>query len=86
MKQRTNQQPNPSSVMQRSVPVPPNLNGDFALGLRTLPKSDERPDYARGQETHAPAFEGPDFAQGARTLPWTPEGPDYARGLRHTGQ
>ncbi len=86
MEQRTNQQSNPSIIMQRSVTVPPNLNGDFALGLRTLPKSDERPDYARGQESYAPTIEGPDFARGAHTLPWTPEGPDYARGLRHTGE
>jgi hypothetical protein len=85
MEQRTNQQPNPGIVMQRSVTLPPNLNSDFALGLRTLPQSDERPDYARGQEYRAPTIEGPDFARGARTLPWTPEGPDYARGLRHTG-
>jgi hypothetical protein len=86
MEQRTNQQPNQSIVMQRTVTLPPNLNGDFAMGVRTLPKSDERPDYARGQESYAPTIEGPDFARGARTLPWTPEGPDYARGLRHTGQ
>lgn len=86
MEQQTKQQPNPSSVMQRSATLPANLNGDFAQGLRTLPKSAERPDYARGQETHAPTIEGPDFARGARTLPWTPEGPDYARGLRHIGQ
>jgi hypothetical protein len=84
MEQRTNQQPNPSIVMQRSVTVPPNLNGDFALGLRTLPKSDERPDYARGQESYAPTIESPDFARGVRTLLSTPEGPDYARGLRYT--
>ena len=86
MEQRTNQQLNQSIVMQRTVTLPPNLNGDFAMGVRTLPKSDERPDYARGQESYAPTIEGPDFARGARTLPWTPEGADYARGLRHTGQ
>ncbi len=86
MEQRTNQQPNPSSIMQRSVTLPPNLNGDFALGLRTLSKSDERPDYARGLRSYAPTIEGPDYARGARTLPATPEGPDYARGLRQAKQ
>ncbi len=40
--------------------------GDYALGLRTLPRTAEGPDYARG----------------LRTLPLTAEGPDFARGIR----
>jgi hypothetical protein len=86
MEQHTNQKPEVTVVQQRPVTVPANLNGDFAAGLRTMPKSEERPDYARGQESHAPVIEGPDFARGERLLPLTPEGPDYARGLRQTQQ
>ncbi len=41
--------------------------GDFAQGLRTLPRE----------------MEGPDYARGLRTLPREAVGPDYARGLRH---
>ena len=85
MEKQTVQKLESNIVQQRPGTQPPSLNGDFALGLRTLPKSDERSDYARGLRTQAPTLEGPDFARGARTLPATPEGPDYARGLRHSG-
>ncbi len=61
--------------------LPANLKGDFAAGLRTTPKSDEWPAYARGQELRVTVREGPDFARGQRTQPPVAEGPDYARGL-----
>ena len=86
MEQLTNQQRDQHSVQPRLVNLPPNLNGDFALGQRMLPRSVEQPDFARGQEMAPLAIEGPDFARGERTLPPALEGPDYARGLREAGQ
>ncbi len=86
MEQLTNQRADRGVVKQRPVTWPAELNGDFALGLRTLPRPVERPDFARGQETASLVNEGPDFARGQRTRPLTGEGPDYARGMRQTGK
>jgi hypothetical protein len=86
MKQGTDQQPKMNIVQPQLIIQPPNLNGDFASGLRTVPKSDERPNYARGLETQTLTIEGPDFARGERTQPPVPEGPDYARSLRQADQ
>ena len=85
MEQQTSQKPGVNIVQQRPT-LPPNLNGDFAQGLRTMPPSADRPDYARGQESEALSIEGPDFARGMRMQLPHPEGPDYARGLRQAGQ
>ncbi len=61
--------------------------GDYALGLRTQPRSDiEWPDFARGLRTLPREMEGPDYARGLRTLPRSAERPDYARGLRRDGK
>ena len=86
MEQHTQQKSAASIGQQQLTTQPPDLNGDFALGLRTLPKSNERPDYARGLRTQTPLIEGPDFARGLRTQTPAMEGPDYARGLRRVGQ
>ncbi len=86
MEQNTNQQSDHNSAGRQPVVLPPNLNGDFAAGQRTLPKSTARPDYARGQRSQDPIVNGPDFARGVRTLPRALEVPDYARGLRQTSQ
>ncbi len=86
MEQLTNHQGDQSSVKRQVVGLPADLNGDFAAGLRTMPKSEVRPDYARGQEVQILSVAGPDFARGQRTLPANREGPDYARGLRGAGQ
>ena len=60
-----------------------DMKGDYAQGMRTLPASNEGPDFARGERTLPPvAGGGPDYARGERSLPPTSEGPDYARGLR----
>ncbi len=58
--------------------------GDYAQGLRTLPREIEGPDYARGLRTLPRETEGPDYARGLRTLPRIVEGPDFARGLRQS--
>ena len=78
MEERTTQK------LEANIVQPPNFNGDFAQGLRTMPKHDEVPNYARGQALQTLTLEGPDFARGERTQPPMPDGPDYARGLRQT--
>ncbi len=59
------------------------MKGDYARGMRTVPASNDGPDFARGERTLPPLSEGgSDYARGERTLPPRLEGPDYARGLR----
>ena len=81
MEQRTIQKPEVTVIQRQRNTSPPDMNGDFAAGLRTMPAPAERPDFARGQELRPLVREGPDFARGQRTQPSASKVPDYARGL-----
>jgi hypothetical protein len=57
-------------------------NGDFAAGMRTLPRTDTLGDFAAGMRTLARTATLSDFAAGMRTLPRVATVGNFATGMR----
>jgi hypothetical protein len=59
-----------------------HANGDFASGMRTLPRTSALSDFAAGMRTLARTATLSDFAAGMRTLPRVATVGNFATGMR----